>query len=118
MHEQFVHVDPFLHSPAVVNLRRYVHEALLISGLCHFRHYFLLVYVLFEGEQDLAWVDWLYQIVGNLRSYCLVHDVFLLALCHHHYRCGRQNLLYLLQRFQSAYSRHHFVEQYEVEVVS
>ena len=67
-------------------------------------------------QQNLVGVDGLDQVVGNLLSDGLLHDVLLLALGHHHHRQRRLQLLDLLQRLQSAETGHLFVEQHHVEV--
>ncbi len=71
--------------------------------------------VLLQGEEDLVGVDGLDEIVGNLRPYGLVHDVFLLALGDHDNGCCRLYLLDVLQCFETAQARHHLVEKYQVE---
>ena len=115
MHKTTVNVLPFIHGSAVANLHCDVLEVLLISCLRHFRDYLTLVNVLLQGQQYLAWIDRLDEIVGYLRTYGLVHDVLLLTLCHHDNGCGGLYVLYHLQRFQSGQARHHLVQQDEVE---
>ena len=117
MHQPSIHILPVVYRLAVHYLHRYVLEVLLIARLRHFRHNLLAVNVLLQRQQNLVRVHGLYQVVGNLRADSLVHDVLLLAFRHHHDRRGRRELLYLLQRFESAYTGHHLVEQHQVELV-
>ena len=117
MHKSAVYFLPVVNSLAVHYLHGYLLETLLIARLRNLGHYLFLVNVLLKREQNLVWVDRLNQIVGYLRAYCLVHNILLLALCHHHNRRGRLYLLYLLKSFKSGKSRHHLVEQHKVEGV-
>ena len=63
----------------------------------------------------MARVDGLDEIVGDFRPDSLVHDVFLFALGTHHNGSSGLDVLDLLQGLQSAQSRHHFIEEDEVE---
>ena len=71
--------------------------------------------VLLQRQQYLVGVDGLDEVVGNLLADSLVHDVFLLALGHHHHRHLRRHFLDAFQGLQTAQARHHLVEQYQVE---
>ena len=53
----------------------------------------LLVNILLNREQHLVRIDWFDEIVGNLRTDGLVHDVLLLALGHHDNGRGGTHLL-------------------------
>ena len=70
--------------------------------------------VLLDRKQHLIGVDRLYDVVGYLRAYGLVHDVLLLALGdHYHGRCWA-HVLYQRQRFQPRHAGHHLVEDDKV----
>ena len=113
--ECLIHLHPVVVVLAIAYLHCYLLIVLLISRLCCCSDDFFAVYVSLQCSQYLYGVDRLYQIVGNLRSDGLLHDVLLLALGDHHDGCGRRDFLYLLQRLQACESRHHLVEQDEVE---
>ena len=117
VYQSAVRILPVIYRVAVHYLHRYVLEVLLIARLRHLRHNLLAVYVLLQREQNLVRVDRLDEVVGYLRADSHVHDVLLLAFRHHHYGCGRRQLLYLLQRFESADAGHHLVEQHQVELM-
>ena len=76
---------------------------------------FLLLDVLLERQQDLRRVYGFDEVVGNLRTDGLLHDVLLLALRDHHDRRGRQQFLHAGQRLEAAQSGHILVEEDEVE---
>ena len=85
MHEFPVDVYPVLPRPAVHDLHGDLLEVLLILVLGHLSLYLLAMDVLFQRQEYLVGIDGLDQIVGNLLSDGLFHDVFFLALGHHHY---------------------------------
>ena len=114
-HESSVYFHPVAAGTAVHHLQCNLLVVLLVSALRHFGHDILLVDVLFQREQDLARVDGLDEIVGDFRPDSLVHDVFLFALGTHHNGSSGLDVLDLLQGFQTAQSRHHFIEEDEVE---
>ena len=114
-HESSVYLHPVAAGTAVHHLQCNLLVVLLVSALRHLGHDILLVDVLFQREQDLARVDGLDEIVGDFRPDSLVHDVFLFALGTHHNGSSGLDVLDLLQGLQAAQSRHHFIEEDEVE---
>ena len=74
--------------------------------------------VLLQRKENLDGVDRLDEIVGNLGSDGLVHDVLLLALRHHDDGRGRLNLLDALQSLQSRETRHHLIKKHQVKGVA
>ena len=85
MHQFLIHFHPFLPGAAVHNLHGNLLKLLLILRLGYLRFYLLTVDVLLECQQNLIGIHGLDQIVGYLLSDGLVHDVFFLALGHHHH---------------------------------
>ncbi len=71
--------------------------------------------VLFYRYQNLIGIDRLYEIVGNLATHSLIHNIFLLALGNHNHRRLRQALLQFREGFESGKSRHVLVEDNKVE---
>lgn len=71
--------------------------------------------ILLQREQYLVGVDRLDEVVGNLLSDGLLHDVFFFAFGHHYYRQRRLQLLNALQGLQAAKSWHLLVEEHQVE---
>ena len=114
-HQPLVDIGPVGPCATVHNLHGELLELLLIAALHGLGDDFLAMDVLLECQQDLVGVDRLDEVVGYLLSDGLVHDVFLLALGHHDHRGLWRYLLDALQGFQSAQSRHHLVEQHQVE---
>jgi len=70
--------------------------------------------VLLDREQHLIGIHGLDEVVGDLRSHGLVHDVLLLALGDHDDGCRRAHLLDLGQGFESGHTGHHLVEDNQV----
>ena len=114
-HQTLVDVNPLVPCAAVHNLHRQLLELLLVARLHGLRHYLAPVDVLLQRQQYLIGVDRLDQVVGNLLSDGLIHDVLLLTLRHHHHRQLRSQFLDALQGFQSREAGHHLVEQHQVE---
>ena len=106
---------PFFKARGIVYLHAQSREVLLIIALQVLRDDFLLLDVLLERQQNLCGIDWLDEVVGNLRADCLLHDVLLFTLRHHHHRRSRQQFLYAGQCLEAAQTRHVLVEQDEVE---
>ena len=71
--------------------------------------------VLLQREVYLIGIDGLDEIISNLGTDCLVHDVFLLTFCHHHNRSGGADFLDSRQRFQSTQSRHVFIKKNKIK---
>ena len=117
MHQFPVDIDPVFPCPAVHNLHSNLLELLLIATLSFLADQFLSVNVFLQRKQYLVRIDWFDEIVGNLASNSLVHDVLLLTLCHHHYRYRWGYLLDALQGVKPRESWHHLIEQHEVKVV-
>ena len=65
MYKAAVNILPIVDRLAIHNLHGNVLEVLLISSLCNLSHNLLLVDVLLERKQNLAWIDRLYEIIGN-----------------------------------------------------
>ncbi len=68
----------------------------------------------FQRQQYLVGVYRLYQVIGYLASYGLIHDVLLLALGNHDDGGERRCLLYHGERFKSRQSGHVLVEYYQI----
>ena len=100
---------------AVVYLHGDLSEVLLISCLRDFGDNLPLMDVLLQRQQNLRGIDGLDEVVGNLGADGLVHDVLLLALGAHHNGRGGLYLLDILERFESAETGHHLIEEDEVE---
>ena len=115
MSEPTVHLFPVIDGLAVHNLHHQPLIVLPVTSLGHLGDNLLAMYILFQREEYLMRIDWLDEIIGYLGSNRLVHDILLLALCHHHHGRGGRNLLDTLQGFQSCESRHHLIEQDKVE---
>ena len=88
-----------------------------VVGLRHLGHNFTLVDVFFQRQQNLVGVDGLDEVVGNLGPDGLVHDVFLLALGHHHHGQVGADVLDALQGFEPAQAGHVLVQQHQVEIL-
>ena len=69
----------------------------MIARLHRLSDNLLAVDVLLQRQQYLVGIDGLDEVVGNLLADSLVHDVFLLTLCHHDDRHLRCHLLDALQ---------------------
>ena len=117
MHELTIHVSPVLPRLAVEYLHGDLLEVLLILTLRHLRLDFPAVDILLQRQQDLVGVHGLDQVVGNLLSDGLFHNVLLLTLRHHDHREGWLQLLDAAQRLQSVQTWHLLVEQHQVEVM-
>ena len=115
MHEAPIYLNPVFPLAAIHNLHCYLLEFLLVARLSDLGYNLLAMNILFECEEYLIGVDRLNQIISNLRAYRLVHDVFLLALCHHHDGHGRSDILDALKGFKAVDARHHLVEEDKVE---
>ena len=115
VNEAAVYFLPVVNGLAGVYLHGYVLEALAVSALRNLGHDFPAVNVLFQRKEYLVGVNRLDKVVGYLRAYGLIHDVFLLALSHHDNRRGRRYFLDLLQCLKTAKPWHHLVEQHKVE---
>ena len=74
----------------------------------------LLVYVLFDREQHLVGVDGFDEIVGDLRTHGLVHDILLLALGDHDHGRRGAHLFDLGKGFEARHAGHHLVEDNQV----
>ena len=111
-----VRLYPFVQSQRIVYLQTYLAKILLIGRLRHLGYNLLVMYVLLQRKQNLRGIDWLYQIVGYLRTDGLIHDVLFLALGHHHNWHAGMNGLYAVQGFQPAYARHVLIEQNQVKI--
>ena len=72
--------------------------------------------ILLERQQYLIGVYRLYQVVGNLLSDGLLHNVLLLALGNHHHSDRGINLLEFAQGFETADTRHLLIQQHQIEV--
>ena len=114
VHECLVHLHPVLVRGRIIDLHGYAPHILLVAGVDGFGDDILLVDILLQGKEYLVGVDGLDEVVGNLGSYGLVHDVLLLALGHHHHRQGGMQLLDTGKCLQPGESRHILVEQDEV----
>ena len=66
VNETLVNLYPVFGSLAIGNLSGNVEEVLLVTTLSDFGHDFLAVDILFQGEEYLAGIDGLDQVVGNL----------------------------------------------------
>ena len=115
MHQLFINSHPVLPCVAVHYLHGNLLELLLISTLRNLCFYLPAVNVFLEHQQNLVGVHGLYQVVGNLLSDGLLHDILLLTFGHHDNRCGRRNLFDALKSLQSAESWHLLVQQHQVE---
>ena len=114
IHEALVYLYPVLGRGRIVDLHGYAPHVLLVVGIGGLSDDISLVDILLEGEQYLIGVDGFDEVVGNLRSDSLVHDVLLLALGDHDYGYGWAHLLDEGQRLQPREARHVLVEQDEV----
>ena len=112
--QALINLHPVLERTGVAYLHSYLSEVLLIARLRHLGDYLLLMDILLQRQQYLSGIDGLYQVVGNLRTDGLVHDVLFLALGNHHHGCCRKDFLYASQCLQAADARHVLVEQYQV----
>ena len=117
-HEHTVDIDPFPHAPRLAYHHAETTEILLISRLSRLRYYLAMMDILLEREQYLSRIDRLYQIVSNLSTDSLIHDILLLALGHHHHGRRRRNLLNPIQSLQPREPRHILIEQDKVIVGS
>ena len=99
-HQTLIDVAPFFPCPTVHNLHGYLLELLLITRLHGLGDDFLPMDVLLQRQQNLVGIHGFDQVVGNLLSDSLVHNVLLFTLGHHHHRQLGGNLLDALQGFQ------------------
>ena len=68
-----------------------------------------------DGQQDLAGVDGLEEIVGNLGADGFVHDSFFFALGDHDYRQGREVFFDFVKGFHTRQAGHLFVEENDID---
>ncbi len=85
VHEFLIDFHPVLPRSAIHDLHGDLLELLLVLRLRHLRLDLFAVDVLLQCQQNLVGVHGLDQIVGNLLSDGLIHDVLFLALGHHHH---------------------------------
>ena len=116
VYQALVHLHPIIPRFAVHYLHGYLLEVLLILALCDFCFDGTAVDILLECQQYLIGVYGLYQVVGNLLSDGLLHNVLLLALGNHHHSDRGINLLELAQGFETADTRHLLIQQHQIEV--
>ena len=97
------------------NLHGNILKLLLIVALGCFGNNLFPMNVLLECEKYLVGIHRLDEIIGNLRTNSLVHDVFFFALCHHNNGRRWRNLFDFLQRLKSRKTWHHLIEEHKVE---
>ena len=105
---------PLLKRTSRANLRRNASKLGTIVGRSLLSHKLLLVDVLLNREKHLIGIDGLDEVVGNLRSDRLIHNILLLALGDHNDGRGGANLLDSGQGFESRNAGHHLVENYQI----
>ena len=105
---------PLLERASRAHLRRNATKLSAIIGRSLLSHKLLLMDILLDRQQHLIGVDGFDQIVGDLRSDGLVHNILLLALGDHNHRRGWANLLDAGQGFESGNAGHHLVENDQV----
>ena len=71
--------------------------------------------IFFQRQQNLTGIDGFDEVVGNLRTDSLIHDILLFALRTHDNGGIRRNLLDSLQGLQTCQTRHHLIQQNQVE---
>ncbi len=113
--ETFVKFCPFSGAEILAHLYAYPSELPPIARLYGFLLYLMAVDVLLECEKYLLGVDGFEQIVCNLRSDGLVHEVFGLVLGDHHHRYIGAYVLYSGQRLKAAQAWHVLVQKNKVE---
>jgi hypothetical protein len=50
----------------ILKCHAYLAKFLLVVQICFFNNEAFVIQYLFDGQQDLAWVEWFDQIVGDL----------------------------------------------------
>ena len=75
----------------------------------------LLVEVLLEAKQDLVGIDRFDEVVGDVGTNGVFHNVLLLALGNHHDRNVRMRFLDVLQGLQTAESGHILIQENDVD---
>ena len=115
VHEFFVEFFPRFGILRIVHTQRNAREVLSITDFCVFLSNLLCVDVLFEREKNLHRIDGFQQIVCDLRSDGLIHQIFCLVFRHHHHGHLRMQGFDGGQGFESRESGHIFIEQHEVE---
>ncbi len=115
-HELPVDLHPVVERPRIGERRGDAAELAAVIGRRLFGDELQAVHVFLDGEQHLIGIDGLDEVVGDLRTHGLVHDILLLALGHHD--DGRHGAQFLdaRQRFETGEPRHHLVEDDQVEL--
>ena len=114
-HQTLIDSCPVLPRTTIHNLHGQLLELLLVVGLHRLGDNLLTVDILLQRQQYLVGVNGLDEVICNLLTDSLVHDVFLLTLCYHDDRHLWCYLLDALQCLQTTKAGHHLVEQYQVE---
>ena len=81
--ELLIDLFPVRSGQRVVDLHPDARELLLVAHGGRLRYDDVLMYVLFDGKEELVGIDGLDEIVRYLVAYRLVHDAFLLAFGNH-----------------------------------
>ena len=115
-HQLLIHLHPVVQISGIIDLHTDIPEVLLITriGLVGLNRF--LVQMALERQKYLVGINRLNQIIRNLCTNRLVHDILLLTLRHHHRRHGRIHLLDALQSFQTCQTRHVLIQENQVEV--
>ena len=66
--------------------------------------------MLLYEQQNLAWIYWLDDIIGNLTADSLIHNILLLGLSDHNHWRGRADILYQRQGLKACHTGHHLVK--------
>ena len=83
MYKALININPVLPGLTIENLHGDLLEVLLVLALGYLGFNSTTVDVLLQRQQNLIGVDGLDEVVGNLLSDGLVHDILFLTLGHH-----------------------------------
>ena len=100
-YQPLIDLGPVGEGATVADLHGDLLVVLLVACLRHLGDDLLSVDILLERQKNLTGIDGLDEVVGDLRSYRLLHDVLLLALRHHDDGRGRLYLLDALERLET-----------------
>ena len=115
VHELFIEFLPRFCILGIVHAERNAREILSIAHFGVLLSDFLCVDVLFERKENLHRIDRLQEIVGDLSTDGLIHQIFGFILRYHHHGHLWMQCLNSGEGFESRESRHILIEKDEVK---
>ena len=106
---------PFLYRTRRIDHIGYIAPFLPVVLLHLLRHNRLLMNMFLQAKQNLTRVHGFNQVIGDLLSDGLLHDMLFLRFGNHHHRHLRMNTLDLLQRLQTRHTRHVLIQEHDIK---